>query len=37
MSKVPIKYMIYTSIGFGARVCKDEQGKKNSVLQTCTF
>lgn len=28
MSKVPIKYMIYTSVGFGARVYKDEQEKK---------
>lgn len=37
MSKVPIKYMIYTSAGFGARVYKDEQEKNNSLLQTCAF
>lgn len=37
MSKVPIKYMIYTSAGFGARVYKDEQRKKNSAMQNWTF
>lgn len=37
MSKVPIKCMIYTSAGFGARVYKDEQGKKNSAAQSWTF
>lgn len=29
MSKVPIKYMIYTSAGFGARV--DKMSKKKAV------
>lgn len=29
MSKVPINYMIYTNVVFGARLCKDAQeGKK---------
>jgi len=30
MNNVPIKDMIYTSVGFGARVDKDEQEKKFS-------
>lgn len=37
MSKVPINYMIYTNVVFGARLYKDaqEEKKRKLILQTC--